>query len=229
MNVKLVSITKPINAFSNDSSTPEGFIAYCARVSSSNQENPEYEKLIRYCIENKHWSIFEMVDMTFEIETSRIISAQITRHKSFSFQEFSQRYAPAQTIEPIELRYQGENKQGSANIYTEEHSTNGNGFYDRLEELQTLQFELYDDMLKEGISRETARQHLPMATQTRLYMKGSIRSWIHYLEVRLHEHTQKEHREIAIEILKVFAQRFTITTKALYWDKKYSDYLQEIT
>lgn len=171
-------------------------IAKVARVSNpDNQHNDATaERLIRYLIKNAHWSPFEMFHLTLEIETSRAIAHQIIRHRSFSFQEFSQRYAEATTFEPIELRMQGESKQGGEELYGEKNKAVRRMIADSLESINAL----YRKLVSEGISRETARFILPEATTTRLYMCGSIRSWIHYIQVRTHPHTQKEHREIAL-------------------------------
>ena len=193
MKVKLVSITKPLI---EGLSSTEDIVAYCARVSNpSNQMNVETApKLIRYLIKNKHWSPFEMVSLCFEIETSRAIAAQILRHRSFSFQEFSQRYAEATTLESFELRKQGKtNRQVGDEVFEPDTNTKI-----RIEAAQEMCLELYNDLIKDGIAKECARMVLPLNTQTRIYMNGTLRSWIHYLELRTHQHTQKEHREIEI-------------------------------
>ncbi len=157
-------------------------MAYCARVSSPHQESTDYEKLLAYCIAHKHWSIFEMADMTVEIVTSRAISPQILRHKSFQFQEFSQRYAQAQAIEHYTPRRQDmKNRQNSLDDLPPETVA----WFDEAQERVAMEsMALYEEALEKGIAKECARALLPLATQTKLYMKGSIRSWIHYLEVR---------------------------------------------
>ena len=212
MRVKLVSVTKALPKFGESlGKSAEQIIAYCARVSSQNQSNPSYEKLFRYLIEHKHWSPFEMADMTVEIETSRAIAPQILRHRSFQFQEFSQRFSKVQHFETVELRMQGDTKQGSAEIIDD----------DALKHLahQVILFAstVYDELIEQGVSRECARGVLPLCTQTKIYMKGSVRSWIHYLQVRCASDTQKEHRLIAEEIRKIFIEQFPITSKALGW------------
>ena len=171
-------------------------------------------KLINYLIKHKHWSPFEFVDMTVEIVTRRSIAAQILRHKSFSFQEFSQRYSTATEIQPIKLRKQGKtNRQSSEEIIEDAN-------LDSLVKAHVEKGkELYDYLIKEGVSRETARDVLPLSTETTMYMKGSVRSWIHYLDLRCSEDTQKEHREIADEIKSIFNIHFPNITEALGWSK----------
>jgi len=216
MQVRLISVTSPLIQVENQPLSPEGLIAYCARVSSPHQETPDYEKLLKYCIAHKHWSVFEMVDMTVEIVTSRAISPQILRHRSFQFQEFSQRYAKAQEIERYQPRRQdSKNRQNSLNDLDEETRE---WFDDAQERIARLTLEAYNEALEKGIAKECARVLLPMATQTKLYMKGSVRSWIHYLEVRTDKSTQQEHQEIALEIKKIFMKQFPVTSAALAWN-----------
>ena len=205
MNVKLISITPDA----------EATIAYCARVSSPHQDNPDYSRLLAYCIQHQHWSVFEQATMTVEIETSRMVSAQLLRHRSFCFQEFSQRYAEVQAYEPYEARRQDKsNRQNSIDDLSDDVKR-------EWEIVQQLNFEAamrrYSWALSVGIAKECARALLPMQTQTRLYMTGSARSWIHYLEVRTGTDTQKEHRDIADEITEIFIQQFPITSQALGW------------
>ena len=211
MSVKLVSITHPKM---NGLSSPEELISYCARVSNpSNQMNMETSpKLISYLIKHKNWSPFEMVDMTFEIVTRRSIAAQILRHRSFSFQEFSQRYSTATDIQQIELRKQGKtNRQSSEEIILD--STLSKMVNNHLEKSK----ELYNYLINEGVSRETARDVLPLSTETTMYMKGSIRSWIHYLDLRCSQDTQLEHRHIADNIKDIFKENFPNISLALGW------------
>ena len=192
MRVKLVAITKPLVGDGN--MTASDFITFAARVSNpSNQMSLlTAPKLLAYCIKNGHWSIFEQASMTVEIQTSRAISAQIIRHRSFCFQEFSQRYAPSDAPEPVELRSQDRvNRQGSGDSFEKDWA------YDVVAKSVNLAFTTYRTLLQEGVSRETARMVLPLCTQTTLYMTGNIRSWIHYLEQRCAKGTQKEHRQIA--------------------------------
>lgn len=215
MLVKLVSITNP-QLVIDKGLTSEELVVYIARVSNpSNQMNMESApKLINYLIKHKHWSPFEFVDMTVEIVTRRSIAAQILRHKSFSFQEFSQRYSTATEIQPIKLRKQGKtNRQSSEEIIEDAN-------LDSLVKAHVEKGkELYDYLIKEGVSRETARDVLPLSTETTMYMKGSVRSWIHYLDLRCSEDTQKEHREIADEIKSIFNIHFPNITEALGWSK----------
>jgi len=220
MSVKLVSFTEPTSLMEGNFNgnfkiiSPEELIVYIARVSNpSNQMNMETApKLINYLIKHKHWSPFEFVDVTFEIVTRRSIAAQILRHKSFSFQEFSQRYSTATEIQPIQLRKQGKtNRQSSEDIienYTlqrdvEQHIANSKMLYQKL--------------IEQGISRETARDVLPLSTETTMYMKGSVRSWIHYIELRCSADTQKEHREIAEDVKSIFVNQFPNISEALNW------------
>lgn len=217
MSVKLVSITDiQIPNFMMEQMSPEELIVYIARVSNpSNQMNMESApKLINYLIKHKHWSPFEFVDMTVQIVTRRSIAAQILRHKSFSFQEFSQRYSTATQIQPIKLRKQGKtNRQSSEEII--EDSNLDSLVKSHVEKGK----ELYDYLIKEGVSRETARDILPLSTETTMYMKGSVRSWIHYLELRCSPDTQLEHREIADDIKSIFNIHFPNIKEALGWSK----------
>ncbi|MCS7013521.1 MAG: FAD-dependent thymidylate synthase [Chloroherpetonaceae bacterium] len=215
MNVRLISITSPLIKIDGKDTTPEGLIAYCARVSSPHQENPDYAKLLRFCIRQKHWSIFEMVDMTVEITTTRAISPQILRHRSFSFQEFSQRYAKALDYEVYEARRQDEkNRQNSLDDFDEDTKA---WFRAAQREVASLAFQRYEEALAKGIAKESARVLLPLNTVTRLYMKGSVRSWIHYLQVRCDPATQKEHRDIANAIREIFIAQFPTIAEALEW------------
>jgi thymidylate synthase (FAD) len=195
--------------------TPEAekHIAYCARVSSSNQENPEYAKLLRFLIENRHWSPFEMASACFEIVTSRAIAQQILRHRSFHFQEFSQRYAEATEIIKYPARRQAE-KNRQSSIDDLDPATR-----QWFDELQVMHYDesidLYEAALEKGIAKEQARFLLPLATATKIYMAGTVRDWIHYLSLRTDEHTQLEHREIAEEIKETFGMLFPHTDRAL--------------
>lgn len=213
MNVKLVSLTNSMVI--EKELSPEELIVFIARVSNpSNQLNSETsDKLLSYLIANKHWSPLEMVDMTVEIVTSRGIAQQILRHRSFSFQEFSQRYAKVNDIEPIQLRYQADtNRQSSSyKVSSEDEAI----FKDRIDQLIELSQGLYSDMIDANVAKECARFVLPITTQTKIYMKGSIRSWVHYLQIRIDEHTQLEHRQIALAIAGIFHTHFPNISKAL--------------
>jgi thymidylate synthase (FAD) len=207
--------------------TPEAekLLAYMARVSSSHQDNPEYSKLLRYLIEHQHWSPFEMVHMVVEIETSRAIAAQILRHRSFSFQEFSQRYAEVPNSGPPSLlvgRMQSEkNRQSSGRELPEKCQEH----WLRLQEtIFQVTREAYCSALDSGVAKEQARMLLPLATPTRLYMAGSVRSWIHYLHLRTQEDTQKEHRDIALAVQRIFIQQFPCTSEALGWSLQKSEF-----
>jgi thymidylate synthase (FAD) len=216
MNVSLVSVTKPeVKAIKN----AEDLVAFCARVSNpSNQMNLETApKLLKFLIKHKHWSPFELVDMCVEIKTSRGIAAQILRHRSFSFQEFSQRYSEATDYEDIELRLQGsKNRQVGEDLLPKNHPeyNNLNGL---LAETLSLSEHCYRTMIDNGVAKEVARMVLPLTTQTTMYMKGSLRSWIHYIELRVQENTQKEHRLIAEDCKKIFIDNFPVISEALEW------------
>lgn len=209
-SVKFVSITP--NA--------EKLIAYCARVSNpSNQDNDNYAKLLRYCITHKHWSIFEQAFMTIEIITTRGIAAQILRHKSCNFQEFSQRYADTsllnEDIPLFELRRQdNKNRQNSIDDISDEIKAKWNT---KIREHFAKSKALYDGMLKDGIAKESARFVLPLATPTKMYMSASIRSFIHWIELRSSNGTQKEHMDIANACKKIFIEQLPIIAEALEW------------
>lgn len=195
-------------------------MGYVARVSNpNNQENPKVEKLLSYCIKHEHWSVFEQAFMTLEINTSRGIAAQILRHRSFTFQEFSQRYAATNLltgeIAVPELRRQDvKNRQNSIDDLDPELVR---AFQSRIRMLFAEAQELYDDMLEADIAKECARFVLPLATPTRIYMTGSVRSWIHYISLREKNGTQLEHMRIAEECKEVFCQQFPIVSKAMEW------------
>ena len=220
MSVRLVSFTEPTSLMEGDFNgnfkiiSPEELIVYIARVSNpSNQMNMETApKLINYLIKHKHWSPFEFVDVTFEIVTRRSIAAQILRHKSFSFQEFSQRYSTATEVQPIELR-----KQGKTNRQSSEEPIPDFMLERDVEQHFANSKMLYEKLIKAGVSRETARDVLPLSTETTMYMKGSVRSWIHYLELRCSPDTQKEHRQIADGIKSIFVNQFPNISEALNW------------
>lgn len=204
MNIRLIATTQPLI---DGITTAEELIVHNARVSNPiNQLNTlTGPKLLAYCIKHGHWSVFEQADMTVEIKTSRAIAAQILRHRSFCFQEFSQRYADVQEIERVELRKQAEkNRQSSAEVLPYS-----------VESFMAQSLAYYNELLNAGVARECARMVLPLATSTTLYMKGSVRSWIHYLDVRCDEHTQKEHRFIAEQIKTIFNKQFPTIAEAL--------------
>ena len=210
MSVRLISVTPDA----------EKTMGYVARVSNpANQENPKVAGLLKYCVNHQHWSVFEQAFMTLEIETTRGLAAQILRHRSFTYQEFSQRYADSSllgdTIPLPELRRQDtKNRQNSIDdidpftiqkyqMLMQDH------FKDAME--------LYQKMLDEGIAKECARFVLPLATPTRLYMSGSCRSWIHYITLRSANGTQKEHMDIAEACKQIFIEQFPTVSEALEW------------
>jgi thymidylate synthase (FAD) len=210
-NVKLVSVTPDA----------EPMMGYVARVSNpSNQENPEYSKLLSYCIKHNHWSVFEQAHMTLEIETSRAIAAQILRHRSFTYQEFSQRYADTGLLSseiPLpELRRQDtKNRQNSIDDLDEEQVHQMNK---AIRQLFADSQDVYRYLLDMGVAKECARMVLPLATPTRIYMTGSVRSWIHYISLRSANGTQKEHMDIANKCKEIFVEQFPTCAKALEWN-----------
>jgi len=194
----------------------ESLIAYMARVSNpNNQDNPNYEKLIKYLIEHRHWSPFEMVNMCVEIETTRSVAAQILRHRSFSFQEFSQRYAPVtkKANLPQLRRQDSKNRQNSINDLNEstvaDFNAKMNGLFD-------LSQALYDEMLTAGVAKECARDILPLASPTKLYMNGTLRSWLHYTDLRCANGTQLEHKQIADQVKSLIEQEFPTVYAAMF-------------
>ena len=200
---------------------PEENMAYIARVSNpSNQDNDKYAGLLKYCIKHNHWSVFEQASMTLEIETTRAIAAQILRHRSFTFQEFSQRYAASTSLGEIELpelrRQDEKNRQNSTDDLDPE-------MVDKLNRQMITLFSsatsLYTQMLEQGVAKECARMVLPLCTPTRIYMTGSCRSWIHYINLRSAHGTQKEHMEIAEDCRKIFVEQYPSVSEALGWAK----------
>ena len=211
MNVSLISITPDA----------EKTMAYIARVSNpSNQGNDNFSGLLRYCIKHEHWSVFEQSFMTLEIETTRGLAAQILRHRSFTFQEFSQRYADSNLLGEIDLpelrRQDVKNRQNSINDLDPEIT-------DKLQKQMITLFSsslsLYNQMLESGVAKECARFVLPLATPTRLYMTGSCRSWIHYINLRSAHGTQKEHMDIANACKGLFIENYPVVSEALDWTK----------
>ena len=208
--IKLISVTPDA----------EKTIAYVARVSNpANQENEKFAGLLRYCIKHGHWSVFEQAFMTLEINTTRGLAAQILRHRSFTYQEFSQRYQDVSHIRediPLpELRSQDEkNRQNSIDdvdpAIVEKYNEKMRKHFD-------ASIDLYKAMLHDGIAKECARFVLPLATPTRLYMTGSVRSWIHYIDLRSAHGTQKEHMDLVKNVRKVFVEQFPIVSQALDW------------
>ena len=195
-------------------------MGYVARVSNpSNQENPKVAGLLSYCIKNGHWSVFEQAHMTLEINTTRGIAAQILRHRSFTYQEFSQRYADSSVLSeeiPLpELRRQDtKNRQNSIDDIEEDVKLE---FQKKIQMHFEQGMSLYKDMLEQGIAKECARFVLPLATPTKIYMTGSVRSWIHYINLRAGNGTQKEHMDIAENCKVVFCEAFPIVSEALGW------------
>ena len=210
MKVSLVTVTPDA----------EQTMAYVARVSNpENQENPNYAKLLGYCIKHGHWSVFEQAHMTLEIETTRGLAAQILRHRSFTYQEFSQRYAStnllSNSIELPELRRQDtKNRQNSIDDLDPE-------IVERLNRQMVTLFSsasaLYNQMLDAGVAKECARFVLPLACPTKLYMTGSVRSWVHYIDLRSANGTQKEHMDIALECKRIFKEQFPTVAEAMEW------------
>jgi len=213
MTVKLISVTPDA----------EKTMAYVARVSNpANQDNENYAKLLAYCIKHNHWSVFEQSFMTLEIETNRGIAAQILRHRSFTYQEFSQRYADSsllgEEIPVPELRRQDtKNRQNSINDLSEELKAD---LWLKINDHFKAGMELYKQLLDAEVAKECARFVLPLATPTRLYMTGSVRSWIHYIDLRSAHGTQKEHMEIAELVRCIFTCQFPAVSEALGWTRE---------
>ena len=208
-------------SFVNITADPEQTMAYIARVSNpSNQGNENYAGLLRYCIKHQHWSVFEQSSMTLEIETTRGLAAQVLRHRSFTFQEFSQRYADSNLLGEIELpelrRQDTKNRQNSIDDLEP-------AVVEKLEKQMNTLFSsslaLYNQMLESGVAKECARFVLPLATPTRLYMTGSCRSWIHYIQLRSAHGTQKEHMDIANACKHLFVEKYPTVAEALEWTK----------
>ena len=208
--VKLISVTPDA----------EKHIAYVARVSNpKNQNNENFAGLLKYCIKHGHWSIFEQSFMTLEIETTRGIAAQILRHRSFTYQEFSQRYADSNLLGEIELpelrRQDTKNRQNSIDDLDPEVVEKLNK---QMNTLFSSALSLYNQMLEKGVAKECARFVLPLATPTRIYMTGSARSWIHYINLRSGHGTQKEHMDIANECKSIFVEQFPSVAEAMEWE-----------
>ena len=208
MKVNLITVTPKA----------EEHIAYCARVSNpKNQENESIAGLLKYCIKHQHWSIFEQAFMTLEIQTTRGLAAQILRHRSFTYQEFSQRYADSNLLGNIELpelrRQDDKNRQNSIDDLDPKVVDKLNR---QMNTLFSSAYSLYNQMLDEGVAKECARFVLPLATPTRLYMSGTVRSWLHYIELRSGHGTQKEHKEIANECKSIFSEQFPTIASAMW-------------
>lgn len=205
-SVKLISITP----------RAEENMAYCARVSNpDNQNNQNIARLLAYCIKHAHWSIFEQANLIVEINTSRAIAPQILRHRSFSFQEFSQRYANANDFMYFKARRQ--DKQNRQNSIDDLDSKTQSWFIQSQKEIWDLAHKKYSDALERGIAKESARALLPLNTSTKLYMNGTIRSWIHYIQLRTQSDTQLEHRNIALQCRDIFVQNLPQISEALGW------------
>ena len=213
MKVTLVSVTP----------RAEETMGYVARVSNpKNQTNPVVAGLLGYCIKHGHWSVFEQAHMTVEIETTRGLAAQILRHRSFTFQEFSQRYADTNLLSeeiPVpDLRSQDlKNRQNSIDDIPKNKKED---LQNKIAEHFVESMDLYNELLASGIAKECARFVLPLATPTRLYMTGSVRSWIHYIDLRSAHGTQKEHMDLVHEVRQIFKQQFPICSNALNWEYK---------
>jgi thymidylate synthase (FAD) len=216
--VKLIAVT--VGAGELEGKTGQEVISHNARVSNPNNqlEFSTSAGLLRYCIKHQHWSIFEQADMTVEINTTRGIAAQILRHRSFTFQEFSQRYADTKLLDkaiPPDLRRQDlKNRQNSIDDFGDYVKL---GMQTKIQQHFDESQKLYDSLLEQGVAKESARFVLPLATPTRIYMKGSVRSWIHYLTLRTTSGTQKEHRDVAEAIRCLFICEYPDVAEALQW------------
>ena len=211
MEVKLITVTPDA----------EQTMGYVARVSNpNNQENPKISGLLKYCIKHNHWSVFEQAHMTLEINTTRGIAAQILRHRSFTYQEFSQRYADTNLLSneiPVpDLRSQDlKNRQNSVDDISPEKKAILQG---QIQKYFTEGLDLYNELLREGVAKECARFVLPLAVPTRICMTGSVRSWLHYIDLRSAHGTQKEHMDIAEACKKIFSEQFPIVAEAMEWN-----------
>ena len=208
--IKLVSVTPDA----------EKTMAYIARVSNpSNQDNENYSGLLKYCIKHNHWSVFEQSTMTLEIETTRAIAAQILRHRSFTFQEFSQRYADSNLLGSIQLpKLRKQDKKNRQNSTDDLDPKVIQSLNMQMGTLFGSSLALYNQMLELGVAKECARMVLPLCTPTKIYMTGSCRSWIHYINLRSAHGTQKEHMDIAEACREVFTEQFPAVSEALEWD-----------
>jgi thymidylate synthase (FAD) len=210
MKVSLITVTPDA----------EKTMGYVARVSNpANQENPNVSGLLKYCVSHQHWSVFEQAFMTLEIETNRAIAAQILRHRSFTYQEFSQRYADSTLLNkeiPLpELRRQDtKNRQNSIDDLD---ASEVKALQKQMQTLFDSSVALYKQMLERGVAKECARMVLPLCTPTRIYMSGSCRSWIHYIQLRSANGTQKEHMDIALACKDIFIEQFPTVSEALGW------------
>lgn len=210
MSVKLISCTPDA----------EKTMAFIARVSNpANQDNENIAGLLKYCLKHNHWSVFEQAHITLEIKTTRDIAAQILRHRSFTFQEFSQRYAAvADVAELPDLRLQdNKNRQNSIEVTDEETLMLISEFKMRIMDHFNKGKDLYDEMIEAGIAKECARKILPLNTETTIYMTGNVRSWINYINLRSANGTQKEHMDIALQAKEVVAEQLPIVATALGW------------
>jgi thymidylate synthase (FAD) len=209
-NVNLISVTPDA----------EKHMAYVARVSNpKNQENDKFAGLLKYCIEHGHWSVFEQAHMTVEINTTRGLAAQILRHRSFTYQEFSQRYADSTLLgKEIPLpKLRRQDKKNRQNSLDDVDPLMRQDFDKKMQKHFVDGMKLYKEMLDAGIAKECARFVLPLATPTRLYMTGSVRSWVHYIQLRSAHGTQKEHMDVAEGVCKVFIEQFPTVAEALGW------------
>lgn len=216
MSVRLIAVTKPV-ASEIENFTPEELTGYVARVSNpSNQMNSETApKLLGYCIKNNHWSVFEHVSFTVEIKTSRAIAAQILRHRSFVFQEFSQRYAEATSNVVVEARSQDpKNRQNSVDDVSE---ADKKWFEEAQKQVWDTSNSLYRASLGRGIAKEQARFLLPLSTETTIFMTGNLRCWIHYVDLRTKNGTQLEHAVIAEQVKKIMIEQFPAIAEAKGW------------
>ena len=227
MITRIIATTQPASwLVERGVKTAEALIVYTARVSNpSNQDNVGTgAKLLKYCIEHGHWSVFETASMTVEVATTRAIAAQLLRHRSFTFQEFSQRYADVQTLgrPPVPTVRMQDPKNRQSSLASEDSELNDWWVAEAGRVMDDAQA-LYETALEKGVAKEVARFVLPLATPTRLYMTGSVRSWIHYLAARLDPATQQEHRQVAIDVAEIFREEFPVVSEAIALSNKNLD------
>ncbi|AGE53714.1 thymidylate synthase [Acanthocystis turfacea Chlorella virus GM0701.1] len=213
MSIRLISVSQPMVP---GIKTAEDHIGYCARVSNPTNQIQDPARLLKYCIKNKHWSIFEMANMVVEIKTTRAIAAQILRHRTFTFQEFSQRYA-AVADAPVIVEARTQDHKNRQNSFETEDEELKQWWEQEQEKLYEDSLRLYNQAVKKGIAKESARFVLPLSTPTTLYMNGTVRSWIHYIDLRSGNGTQREHKDIADACKQIFIEQFPVIADSLEW------------
>lgn len=215
--IKLLQLPETeLDFIKNLEKDPEQLMIYIARVSSPNQVNPSYEKLLKYCLDHKHWSVFEHVNCTLEIETDLNTSLQLIRHKSLFFSQLSRRYS-SQDVDFVSITARKQDNKNRQNSIADVEEELKDWFDQAQQEVQTLAITKYNEAINRGIAKEVARYLLPTSLKTKLYVTGNLRNLIHYIEVRADKATQKEHRDVAEAIKLELVKHFPVTAKALSW------------